>query len=271
MISIKNNYEPYLDWCSLVFKFNDTNYREFVHYMSIYNPSILKNGIIEMDGVIFIDKGNYLKIDLTGEWFKHTKISKDIKQINKFIDWLIKIPTISSLLGDMTINRLDVCCNQYLHTFQSKFLIRSKRKQEITRFYKNNNILTGICVGKRGKQYCWLKVYDKRWDTNKAKLNAVKRFGLFAFLRFEWSLGRKIIKEKKIDFKTNFDDLLDYLYSLKCIDFGDYNKRGKIFHKIKNSLNFDLISQMENQILGICRNHIPQNKRTALCNKIKAL
>ena len=168
-----------------------------------------------------------------------------------------------------TISRIDLTANDYENTFFLKYNILTKRKQEITRFYKDNNILKGIAIGKRGKNFLYYKCYDKREDTNQAKAKAVERFGTYIFIRHEYELGRKIIREKNITFKTDFKKLWNYLFNIKRIDFNyDNNSNKYIFANIKRPRNNE--EKIRKQIFGMVKNHL-MDERKNLCKSILEL
>lgn len=274
MIGIKTNLEPFIDWFSYTFRFNSKYcFEHFVKLMGIYNPDIINGGIIEIDHINFIDRQEYLKIEFTASFFIGKTAKENIIQIEQWLDWFHKIPDLPRMFEKSTISRVDLACNDYVNNLMSnKFFIHTQRKQEVHRYYKSNNILSGITLGKRGKNFLWFKIYEKRFDTKEAKAKAIKRFGTYNFLRMEYEIGRKVLREKNIGFKElkeDSQDLWDYFNSVKVVTFtNNPSKHKKVFHKIVRQTEDK--SALIKQVIGIVRNNL-MNEREQVVARINDL
>jgi hypothetical protein len=262
MISIKTNLEPFIDWCSFTLKFKDTDFAEFSKHVQMFGATFENNKLIIKD-VAFFDRQEYLKLEFSGSFFKKKKASENMKEIDEYLTWFYNRYKFQNWFEKSTISRLDLSANDYNNTFENKFFIKTKRKQEITRFYKQNNILKGIAIGKRGKNFLYYKCYDKREDTSLAKKKACDRFGTYLFVRHEYELGRKFLREKNINFKTNFKELFNYLFDNKRIDFNyDSNRNKKIFSTIvRHHVDKERLIK---QVVGIIKNNLMEERDNLL-------
>tara|TARA_Y100001970_G_C14244887_1_gene867431 strand:+ start:2575 stop:3393 length:819 start_codon:yes stop_codon:yes gene_type:complete len=267
---IKTNLEPFIDWFSYTLKFQDGfNYESFVKHISIYNPEIIKSGLVKLDDINLVNREEYLKLEFSGSFFKKPKAIQNLTEVAKWLDWFYKIPDLNVFFDKSTISRIDLSANDYNNTFENKFFILTKRKQEVTRFYRNNNILKGICIGKRGKNFVWYKCYDKRVDTKSAREKAIERFGTCNFIRHEYEIGRKFLREKNIGFKTNFKELFFYLFDTKRVDFNyDSERNKKVFHNVMRKNNDK--SALIKQVVGIVRNNL-MDVRKEVVERINAI
>ncbi len=108
-------------------------------------------------------------------------------------------------LSKISVSRLDIACNlpYFLNTHDG---IISNKKNRLRKFYcgkvtKQN--LTGIYIGKRGKESIQLAVYDKRYSPN--VLESTIKHKTANFTRLEYQIGHKVLKRK-----YNINSLSDF-------------------------------------------------------------
>ena len=270
MKAIKTNLEPFLDWFSYTYKFsNNTTFKDFSNYVTLINPEFLNNGKLKIKEVLFLDKQEYLKLEFSATFFKKRKVVQNIKEIETFLKYFHKVLKVHNMFDKSTISRIDLSANDYVNSFQNKFFVKTKMKQEVTRFYRNNNVLKGIAIGKRGKNFIYYKCYDKREDTSKAREKATIRFGTYTFLRHEYEIGRKFLREKNINFETDFKKLWDYLFNIKRVDFNYIdNGNKKIFTNIFRHKEDK--KKLIKQVIGIIRNNL-MDERTEIVKQVHEL
>lgn len=266
MRALRTNLEPFIDWISFSLKFKDSDFQEFSKYVQLASDEIIAGNNLRWKDVTMINRNEFLKLEFSGSFFKSKKAAENMLEVDDFLNQFYKKFKVHNFFESTYISRIDLSANDYMNTFANKFFVHTKRKQELTHFYRDNNVLKGIAIGKRGKNFVYYKCYDKREDTKSARFKATERFASYNFLRHEYELGRKFIREKGVGFKTDFKELFQYLFDIKRVDF-NYGNNGnkKVFPNIKKQ--YADTEALEKQVIGIVKNHL-MHKRTDLVDKI---
>jgi len=237
-------------------KFED-GLNTLIKYHSIH---LLGTGL---KGINYIKKGLFYNFDLRGSFFRGDLID-NIHNIKSFYYDLKQQHHNWSLLRltSYSIYRLDMAYNLHNYTFNMPGHYYMERKQPRRSYHDNlhnPDQLTGISIGKRGKNYCHFRIYDKSIQTLKDRHHDQIRFGTTNFLRLEYEIGKLYLKKLNLNRFENIGNLTKLTLLCKLCEkrkgyyfIHERFKQPKVPHKYVESPDLDISwNGHSKQIAGI--------------------
>lgn len=189
----------FLDWLSVFVSFRDPGINQICSYLADRRVDVQDSSTYESiekwtqlpECAFCFTRGQGLKIQFQGSHFHGNNINDDLDFVKSFCSHFTEVERFF-------VSRIDYSHNMELCDIK-QLSVRCQPRTFISDFHKGG-INLGVSIGRRGSEYCQLRIYHKALDPHRR--SAFLRFGSTDFVRLEWEIGKDKLSSSSRSLET---------------------------------------------------------------------